>query len=573
MKTLQRLASAEKGRYYTLYIIAIAFSIIVISQAYLIVSIVDDLFQNKQTFDQILPLLLVLIGVLLLRAFLSYYSGTIGVRMATKVKADYREQLLQAYGSQSILTSAEGQSGSKMTIMLDAVDELDSFFSKYVPQKIMTMIVPLMILIVVFTQHVYSGLILVVTAPFIPLFMAIVGGMTQRKSEEKLDSLKSFSGRFLDTVQGLESLKLFGRSKQYKEMIRKSSLGFRDTTMDILKVAFTSSLMLEFISMLSIGLVALELGLRLVVFNQISFFTAFFILLLVPEFFNSLKELGSAFHSGRSSVGAAEKIEEELKKEEQKVKWGAHAVKRPLKLSVSNIGFEYESSHFSLKEINATFPASGQVAIVGKSGAGKTTLLNMIAGLLPPSKGQVNVNGMPLSEYNEKEWFSHLSYITQHPYLFAGTIEENIALGVHATKEEIVEAATKAGITDLISSLPNGYNTLIGEGGRGLSGGEKQRIALARAFLKKPSIVLFDEPTTGLDLQTEKLLHDSIEQLAQTSVVITVAHRIQTIKKARHILFLDQGKLIAEGTHEQLSTSSSNYRDLFPSKERRSSDE
>jgi ATP-binding cassette subfamily C protein CydD len=563
MKSLQKLALAEKGRYYALYVIAIALGIVVISQAYLIVSIVDDLFLNKQTFDQILPLLFVLLGVLLVRASLSYLSGKIGVEMAARVKQKYRERLLHSYGSRTVMASTKGQSGSKMSVMLDAVDELDSFFSKYIPQRIITTIVPLMILIVVFSQHVYSGLIILVTAPFIPLFMAIVGGMTQRKSEEKLDSLKAFSGRFLDTVQGLESLKLYGRSKYYKEVIRKSSLDFRDTTMEILKVAFTSSLMLEFISMLSIGLVALELGLRLVVFNQISFFTAFFILLLVPEFFNSLKELGSAFHSGRSSTGAAEKIEKELENKESIAEWGTRSVEKPLSIKLNNLTYDYESSDFGLKGIRSDFPSTGQVAIVGKSGAGKTTLLNVVAGLLPPQSGGVVLNEHHLFEYKRQEWFSHISYITQHPYLFAGTISENIALGVQATKEEIERASVQAGLREFIQSMPDGYDTVIGEGGRGLSGGEKQRIALARAFLKNPSVVLFDEPTTGLDLQTERYLHESIQRLTKTSLIITVAHRVQTIKLADQILLLDKGELLAEGTHDQLMATSEYYRQLF----------
>ncbi|WP_209124119.1 thiol reductant ABC exporter subunit CydD [Alkalihalobacillus sp. BA299] len=564
MKTLQKLAKAQKGRYYSLFVLAIMFGAAVIMQAYLIVSIVDGLFLNQRTFEEVILFLLLLLGVFMVRAVLSYWSGKIGLNMAAEVKADFRKRLLQAYSGQSLIESYTGQSGEKVSVMMDAVDELDSFYSKYVPQRILTTVAPIMLLVVVFTQHVYSGLIILLTAPFIPLFMIIIGKITQQKSEEKLDSLTAFSGRFLDTLQGLVSLKLYGRSKHYKEMIRHSSLDFRDATMKILKVAFTSSLMLEFISMLSIGLVALELGLRLVVFNEISFFAAFFILLLVPEFFNMLKELGSAFHAGRSSTGAASKIEQELSKEDCITKWGnGSMLKQPVSIELKNIGFEYDSKGFALKNIQANIPPKSQVAIVGKSGSGKTTLLHVIAGLLEPSAGDVIVNGRLRSEYREQDWFRHISYITQHPYLFAGSIAENIALGIDATREEIKVAAKKAGISELVESLSLSYDTPIGEGGRGLSGGEKQRIALARAFLKKPLVVLFDEPTTGLDLFTEQLLHQSIRELAETSTIITVAHRIQTIKEAGHILFLKHGALVAQGTHDQLKASVSAYQELF----------
>ncbi|MCK0472243.1 thiol reductant ABC exporter subunit CydD [Halalkalibacter sp. APA_J-10(15)] len=564
MKILQRLATAERKPYSLLYVVAIAFGVVVIAQAYLIVTIVNDVFLRNVAFEHVIVLLFVLLGVLLMRALLSYWSNRLGVSMATKIKEDIRKRLLQAYGNESLSMSYQGQSGAKVSVMLDTVDEIDSFFRQYVPQRMVSTIAPVMILIVIFSQHVYSGLILLVTAPFIPVFMAIIGGMTQRKSEEKLESMKAFSGRFLDTLQGIESLKVYGKSKKYKELIRQSSLRFRDTTMEILKVAFTSSLMLEFISMLSIGLVALELGLRLIVFQQIDFFTAFFILLLVPEFFNLLKELGSAFHAGRSSSGAAEKIEEELQKKEQRMEWGHERFnERISSFQLQNVHFHYRSEGFKLNGINTRLPRHGQVALVGKSGAGKTTLLHIMSGLLQPTEGGLYVNGLPLTSYKESEWFNQISYVTQHPYLFAGTIAENITMGLDVTEEELRDAAEKAGILDLITSFPDEFQTMIGEGGRGLSGGEKQRIAISRAFLKRPAIVLFDEPTSGLDLVTEQVLHASIEQLAEQALVITVAHRLQTIKRANYILFLENGALLAEGKHEQLLKQSERYAQML----------
>jgi ATP-binding cassette, subfamily C, bacterial CydD len=563
MKTLQQLAKKQKGRYYALTALVIALGVVVITQAYLIVSIVHDLFLRKYAFVEVVPLLLALLVVLLLRAALHYGTGQIGVKMASVVKADYRKKLLRAYTDQSVLASYREQTGSKVSVMLDTVDELDSFFSKYVPQKMISTVVALMILVVVFTQHVYSGLIILFTAPFIPFFMMIIGKATAKKSQEKLASLNAFSGQFLDTLSGLVSLKLYGRSRHFRDAIKKSSIGFRDTTMNILKIAFTSSLMLEFISMLSIGLVALELGLRLVVFQQVSFFTAFFILLLVPEFYHLLKELGSAFHAGRSSSGAVERLEEELAKEDQAITWGKATLNGPVKLELRNIGFAYPNGSFSLNKINTVFPATGQVAIVGKSGSGKTTLLHVIAGLLKRSEGEILVNGRSLTKYSEEQWFQNVSYITQHPYLFAGTIEENIALGLDVSLEDIEAAAKKANIHDLIQSFPQGYKTSIGESGRGLSGGEKQRIALARAFLKNPSIILFDEPTSGLDLVTEQVLQHSIKDLSKSSVVITVAHRLQTIKNANHIIVIDKGTPLAEGNHEQLRKDIPAYSKLF----------
>jgi ATP-binding cassette subfamily C protein CydD len=337
--------------------------------------------------------------------------------------------------------------------------------------------------------------------------------------------------------------------------------------MEVLKIAFLSSLMLELISMLAIGLIALEIGLQMVVFKNMTFFPAFFVLVLAPEFYLYLKDLGSAFHTGRSSMGAATKVTDELAVEEEPIEWASGELansKMPPDIELKNIGFSYAPTGFTLKNIQTQIPAFGQIAIVGRSGAGKSTLLNLIAGLIRPTEGEVLLNGQPLYGYWESEWFAQLSYISQNPYLFSGTIAENIAIGgkADATREEIEQAAEKAGILPLIQSLEHGFDTKIGEAGRGLSGGEKQRLALARAFLKQPNIILFDEPTTGLDLQTERILQASMEELAKTSTVITVAHRLHTIKKADKILLLDSGELVAEGTHEKLISTVPTYQDM-----------
>ncbi|NMH67490.1 thiol reductant ABC exporter subunit CydD [Bacillus sp. RO3] len=567
MKELNQLAKQQKASMVTLYATSLGMGVVVIGQAYLLVSIVDNMFIQGAEFRDILPLLWALLVILAGRAILSNANGRIGIRMSSKVRTELRKRLLTKWANNPLQASLRGQSGQKVSTMMDAVDGLDGYYSQYIPQRIQTTIVPLILLTVIFNEHLYTGLIMVITAPFIPLFMAIIGVMTKKKSEEQMDKLTAFSGRFLDTLQGLTTLKLLGRSDLQKEGIRSSSLDFREATMEVLKTAFLSSLMLEFISMLSIGLIALEVGLRLVVFESISFFTAFFVLVLAPEFYLSLKELGHAFHTGRGSMGAGKKVMEELKEEDESVSWGIEKVEwngAPPTIEWKNVRFSYKDKGFSLQGISASFPPCSQVAIVGQSGAGKTTLLHLFAGLLDPAEGEIIINGVQRTELDEKDWFDQLSYISQNPYLFSGTIAENIAIGGREgiTREEMEYAAEKAGTSQMISGLEKGFDTLIGEGGRGLSGGEKQRIAIARAFLKKPSILLFDEPTTGLDLHTERILQASIRELSGYSTVITVAHRLHTIRKADQILFLDKGRMAGIGTHEELMESSSLYREM-----------
>ncbi|GLO68347.1 MULTISPECIES: thiol reductant ABC exporter subunit CydD [Oceanobacillus] len=567
MNGLQDMAKKQKGKLTSLGIFALLSGTSIIGQSFLFVTIVDRIFIKDDTFSEIIPLLIGLLAVLFARTLFNYLSGRTGIRMASKVKSELRNLLLHKFSTNPLQSSIQGQSGQKVSVMMDVVDEVDSYFSSYIPQVFQASIIPLMILIVIFTEHVATGVIILITAPFIPIFMMVIGFKTKDKSEEQLDKMAAFSGKFLDTLQGLTTLKLFGQSAVQKEIIRKSSLRFREATMDVLKIAFQNSLALEFISMLSIGLVALEVAIRMVIFQDLSFYTGFLMLVLAPEFYTKLKELGSAFHTGRGSMGAAKKLENELANSVKPVEWGKKGLRSttPPSIEIREAEFNYgESDAFALKNIHVSIDPFEQIAIVGRTGSGKTTLLHVIAGLVSLSKGEILVNGKPRKIYSEKDWFGGLSYISQSPYLFSGSIAENIAIGgnTNASKEDIVGAAQKAGISKLVKSLNDGFDTPIGEAGRGLSGGEKQRIAIARTFLKSPSIILFDEPTTGLDLQTERILQSSMKELSKNSTVITVAHRLHTIKNADQILFMDNGEIIASGTHNELLKSTEAYRDM-----------
>ena len=563
---LKRYASGFKLTHLFMIFGAFFIGASIIAQAFLIVDIVNKVFVEKTSFAEIVPLLISLLLVLVIRPFLSYLMGRAGVTMAATVKQRIRKALLGKFSREALLSSRMGQSGQKVSILLDAVDEIDAYYSKYIPQVFKTAVIPIFILIAVSTQHIETGLIMMVTAPFIPLFYIIIGIRTQKKSEEKLEQMTVFSGRFLDTIQGLTTLNLFRQSKKYRTIMEESSLNYRDATIEVLKVAFVSSLMLELISMLSIGIIALEIGLRLIVFNSMSFATAFFLLILAPEFYLSLKELGSAFHTGRGSMSAMSKISEELRNEKEEVTWGdcpLRSEEGPPTLTLNNVSYQYNESEFALSKVNFKIEPYSKTAVIGRSGSGKSTLLNIIAGLLPSQQGEITINKEPLSSLEEESWFSQISYISQNPYLFTGTIAENICIGSrNPSQSEMEEAAEKAGISAFVATLEEGYETIIGESGRGLSGGEKQRLALARAFLKKPNVILFDEPTTGLDLFTEKVLQTAIHSLSENATMIIVAHRLHTIRKADHIILLEQGKVMAEGTDNSLYKSSELYRQM-----------
>ncbi|WP_405159333.1 thiol reductant ABC exporter subunit CydD [Paenibacillus sp. FSL H8-0283] len=576
----QQMSLQRKNR-LLLAIISLALGVAIISQATLVAEAVQRIFVEKASFSSVILLLVLLLAVMAVRSLLSYGNGKVGLHMAARAKTNMRASVLQNLTRASMPSTLSGQTGGKVSVALDAVDEADSYFSQYMPRMMEAAMIPILILVVTFTQHSNTGWIMLFTAPFIPLFMILVGLKTKNKSEEKYAQLAEFSGTFLDSLQGLVTLKIFGRAKRQQQEIERSSLGYRDATMGILKIAFTNTFMLESIVMLSIGIVALELAIQLLVFKSMNFHTAFLVLLLVPEFYSLLKNTGTAFHSGRTSMGAIRKVEQMLadtsvKSTQTKPEEGpdqseltdvdaiakteelrtarAELIPMPPTIELNDVRFQYTPDSFGLETGQISIGPGEQIAIVGKSGSGKTTLLHLIAGLLKPDSGAVLVNGSQLSQHDEAAWFERVSYITQHPYIFAGTFAENIAIGAgrNVSRAEIEQAAEEAGLASVVAQLEQGLDTFVGEGGRGLSGGEKQRLALARAFLKRPAVILFDEPTVGLDLHTERVLQQSIAALAKTATMITVAHRLYTIQHADNILFMDSGVLVDSGHHEAL---------------------
>ena len=579
---LSEQMSAQRKRLILSGFTSLALGAAITGQAVLLAAAVERIFVQRASLASVAGILGALLAVMAARTLLAYGNGRIGLQMASCAKTNMRAAVLRKLSNASVPVSIRGQTGEKVSVALDAVDEADSYFSQYMPRMMEAAVIPVLILIMVFALHLNSGLIMLVTAPFIPIFMILVGLQTKNKSEEKFAQLAEFSGTFLDSLQGLVSLKLFGRTRRQQQEIERSSLGYRDATMGILRIAFTNTFMLESIVMLSIGIVALELALQLLVFKSLSFQTAFLILLLVPEFYSLLKNTGTAFHSGRTSMGAIRKVEE-LLAESSEIEaltdgqdGGGNTDKThltgqsdsadkpgsadrgsgrtPPSIELKDVRFRYAPDSFELVVGSISFGAGEQIAIVGKSGSGKTTLLHLLAGLLKPTSGEVLVNGCPRWQMDEASWFDHVSYITQHPYIFAGTIADNIAIGAgrDVSRAEIVKAAQAAGLAAVADELELGYDTAVGEGGRGLSGGEKQRLALARAFLKRPAVVLFDEPTVGLDLHTERVLQRSIAELASSATVITVAHRLYTIRHADRILYMEGGALLDSGSHEEL---------------------
>ena len=477
--------------------------------------------------------------------------GRMGGLLAENVKGSIRKKLMQHWSLTTMEKHVAFQTGEKVTLLVDTVDQLESYYREYIPQVIKTVVVPILILIAVFIVHPNSGWIMLITAPFVPLTYIIVGMQTKKKSEEQLDALNRFSGKFLDLLQGLQTIRLFGQSKQQEDILAKSNNGFMTRTLSVLKIAFASTLFIELIATLGIGLVALEIGFQMIVFKTLTFAPAFFILTLAPEYYNSLKELGAAFHTGRGSLGAAALIEEQLQETEKPINWGNQQLAYQPAITVENARFSYHNGP-TIGPLSFTIQPGQTVAFIGQTGHGKTTILNLLSSLTELDAGELYLNNAPRSTYRADDWYAQTSYISQHPYIFAGTLRENICMGLQVSDEDISAALQKAQLLDWLTTLPNGLNTALGEGGLGLSGGEKQRVAIARAFLKQPSIVFFDEPTAGLDVVTERLLIESIQTLRETATVIIAAHQYESIRFADFIHIVEDGKITASGTPDTL---------------------
>lgn len=546
MPFLQHLILEHKYKIVILILSSILLGVSILLQGISIVEIVNLVFIDKAPFSNTYLFFFLFLFAIVLRLATQFSLGRIGGLLAERVKSTVRGKLIQHWSLTTMEKHVSFQTGEKVTLLVDTVDQLESYYREYIPQIIKTSVVPIMILITVFIVHPNSGWIMLITAPFVPITYIIIGMQTKKKSEEQLDALNQFSGKFLDLLQGLQTIRLFGQSKQQEQILSESNEGFMNRTLSVLKIAFASTLFIELIATLGIGIVALEIGFQMIVFKTLTFAPAFFILTLAPEYYNSLKELGSAFHTGRGSLGAAALIEEQLQEEENPVQWGKNKLALQPEISIKDGVFSYQNGP-TIGPLTFSIQPGQTVAFIGKTGHGKTTILNLLSSLTELNTGEILFNNEPRNLYRADDWYAQTSYISQHPYLFSGSLRENICMGLKVSDTQIQGALKKAQLVEWVISLPHGLDTVIGEGGLGLSGGEKQRVAIARAFLKEPSIVFFDEPTAGLDVVTEHLLIDSIKKLRAHATVIIAAHQYESIRFADVIYIVEEGQIVRSG--------------------------
>jgi ATP-binding cassette subfamily C protein CydCD len=540
--------------------------LLTIGQAYLVSSTVNGVFLEGQTLAQVFHWLQWILIIIAGRAFLTWINEVSANAVAVKIKTELRERLFNHIIKLGPAYTRSQRTGDLTTAAVEGIEALDAYYSQYLPQLIITTLVPISILIFVFPNDLLSGFILLITAPLIPFFMIMIGKGAEIVTKRQYDTLSRLSSHFLDSLQGLTTLKLFGRSKSHTKNIAKVSEQYRDTTLDVLRITFLSALALELLATLSTAIIAVEIGFRLL-YKVMEFREAFFLLILAPEFYMPLRMLGARFHAGMSGTSAAKKIFEILDLPIPDSRNAENEIRDSnIELSsieFSNVSFTYpDESVPALENINLTIKSGQHIALVGKTGAGKSTLVNLLLGFTQPTSGSIKVNAE--STHHSLFFIHHsIAWVPQKPHLFHDIISANIRLSKpDATHEEVLEAAKAAHLHNFIETLPDKYETVIGEHGARLSGGQAQRLALARAFLKDAPILILDEPTSSLDPKTESLLEESTRQLMQGRTVITIAHRLNTIFKADQIVVLDKGSIIEQGTHGELLKQNGVYAEM-----------
>ncbi len=553
-KKLLALIKNARFEFIATIVAGISVGLFTIFQSKFLSGVLDAVFLKEKTLDAILTLisLFFLFGVLKSGAI--WTQKLFASKTAEKIKSDLRKRLSEKIFALGPVFTKNIESGKLSAIVNEGVEKLDAYYSSYLPQFFLANIIPVLILIFVFPIDLLSGFVFLVTGPVIPFFMILIGKQAESLSKKQWKTLSYLSSHFFDVIQGLTTLKLFGQSKNQIKKISEISDEFRKATLGVLKIAFLSALVLEVLSTISIAIVSVEVGLRLL-YGKIEFYDAFFVLLLAPEFYLPMRLLGSSFHAGIDGVTASKSIFEILDAKNVAKISGARVEKsaEPFAIEFREVAFEYRSNTQVLKNISFKIEAGEKIALVGKSGAGKSTLLNLLLKFIEPTRGEILAKGGKLSEISRESWLRNVTYLSQHPYLFHGSVRENLLLAKpNANDSELFAALEFANIENFVRSLPQGLDTPTGERGAALSGGQVQRIALARAYLKNAPILLLDEPTANLDPEIEEEISAKIFELMKNKTVITIAHRLKTIENSDKIVVLQNGEIAELGTHEEL---------------------
>ncbi len=515
-------------------------ALLVVAQAWLLADTVAGAFARREDLAQLRVPLVLLLAAVVARAGVGWCAERAAHRAAARAKSELRTALVERIATLGPARLQNERTGALAVLATHGIDVLDGYFARYLPQLFLAVIVPVTVVAVVAGLDWISAAIIAVTIPLIPLFMALVGASTGERTERQIHTLQRLAGHFLDAVAGLPTLKVFGRAKAQAQAIGEVTDRYRHNTMLTLRLAFLSSLVLELVATISVALVAVAVGLRLLG-GHLDLRTALFVLVLAPEAYLPLRLLGTNFHASAEGMKAAEQVFSVLERP-----LPPNGVVTPTPdpsvpgISVHDIEVWYPGrGQPALRRVSFSVDPGEVVAVVGPSGCGKSTLLGVVLGLVAPDDGSIRVGGLDLRELDIGAWRSRLAWVPQHPHLFAASMGDNVRLGrPDASPVDVAAAIADAGLEEVVDRLPRGLDTRLGERGAGLSAGERQRVALARAFLMNAPLLVLDEPTASLDGATEETVLGGIRRLMEGRTVLLAAHRSELVALADRVVSL-----------------------------------
>ncbi|WP_419536058.1 heme ABC transporter permease/ATP-binding protein CydD [Endozoicomonas sp.] len=553
--------------------------VFLIAQASIMAGMIHRLVMESATREMLTEDFLWVLVLVIIRGACAWGREFCGFRAGASVRVEVRKLLLDKLRRLGPLVIGERPAGSWSAIAVEQVEELQEFIAKYLPQMALAVMIPAIMLVVAFPQSWVVGIIFLGTAPLIPVFMILVGMKAAEANRKNFQALSRLGGFFLDRLQGLETLKLFQRTRFAETQLADASEDFRIKTMQVLRLAFLSSTVLEFFASVSIALVAVFLGMsflgHITFGGEVTLYTGLFLLLLAPEYYQPLRELGTYYHAKAKAIGATEEILEVLSREEPQAHRGGLSVPEamPLTLEVQELSVsaairssagsesadDSENKHqLLLDHLSFKVEPGSRVGIIGSSGAGKTTLINTLMGFWN-YQGEIKLGGQSLADTQLDSWRKEIAWLGQLPLIIHGSVYDNIAFGRAVSHDQCLEALARAQGMDILANLPDGLDSVLKEQGGNLSVGQAQRIALARALVLPVRLLILDEPTASLDSVSESLVLDALDAIPDECTVITITHRISQLNAMDQILMLDKGNLVADGSPSTLARESALY--------------
>lgn len=549
-----------------------AAALILIAQAWLLASLLQKLLVEQQPRAELVSDFLLLLLCFALRAALHYGREMAGFRAGVAIRRALRQQVLDRLNALGPAWIQGKPAGSWATLLLEQIEEMQEYYARYLPQMSLAVFVPCAILIAIFPINWAAGLILLATAPLIPLFMALVGMGAADANRRNFLALARLSGDFYDRLRGRETLRLFHRADAEQQAIAATTQDFRQRTMEVLRLAFLSSAVLEFFASLAIAVVAVYFGFSYL--GELNFghygtgvtlFAGFLALILAPEFFQPLRDLGTFYHAKAQAVGGADALDTFLRETPQRAPQAATQTldaDAPLSLRAQDLVIMTVTGEALSQPLNFSLTPGQRVALVGQSGAGKSALMNVLLGFLP-YQGSLCINGQELRDISRSSWQQQLAWVGQNPQLPAATLRDNLQLTDTPVDEATLTAVLqRAGVSEFLSRLPQGLDTPVGDGGIGLSVGQAQRIAVARALLKPARLLLLDEPGSGLDSQSEQHVMGALQQAAQQQTTLMITHQLHALDQWDEVWVMQAGQLVQQGHWQQLIAEAGPLREL-----------